>query len=317
MTSRERLRALWWHADQSGHWERLATLEQLGRSSDRRRRWSALDEASVWAPSWAWDVSRVLADGTRPGRNQEVARIAAWEAHHLISNGGELALIGLWLRAAGEPPPDPVPPTDPSALRLGQAARLLVMLGPGRRARAQRAPAPGGRAPRARSAAGPSCAATSTPWTSRRPDARRAVRAAVGAMQPKALLSRRAWNALRARLPRLPEPEVVGRRRAAQAREPRRGRRRPRRRARAAAAAGACAPSPAPRGRRRPAEGQPAAPGRPPSPRPRRPAPPARAPPPRAAAAAGAAARAAAAAATARGRGAGRVRRAGRRPPGS
>src|SRR5690606_29028789 len=42
------------------------------------------------------------------------------------------------------------------------------------------------------------------------PDARRALRAAVGAMQPKALLSRRAWNALRARFPRLPEPEVVG-----------------------------------------------------------------------------------------------------------
>ncbi|HSJ73349.1 MAG TPA: DEAD/DEAH box helicase family protein, partial [Miltoncostaeaceae bacterium] len=85
MTSRERLRALWGHADQSGRWERLATLEQLGRSGDRRRRWSALDEASSWAPSWAWDVSRALADNARPGRNQEVARIAAWEAHHLIS----------------------------------------------------------------------------------------------------------------------------------------------------------------------------------------------------------------------------------------
>ena len=131
MTSRERLRALWWHADQSDRWERLATLEQLGRSSDRRRRWSALDEASVWAPSWAWDVSRILADSTRPGRNQEAARIAAWEAHHLISNGGDLALIGLWLRAAGEPPPDPAPPPEPSPLRLGQAARLLVILGPG------------------------------------------------------------------------------------------------------------------------------------------------------------------------------------------
>jgi superfamily II DNA or RNA helicase len=131
MTSRERLRALWWHADQAGTWDRLATLEQLGRSSDRRRRWSALDEASSWAPSWAWDVSRLLADGTRPGRNQEAARIAAWEAHHLISNGGELALIGQWLRAAGEPPPDPVPPPEDAPLRLGQAARLLVVLGPG------------------------------------------------------------------------------------------------------------------------------------------------------------------------------------------
>lgn len=209
MTSRERLRALWWHADQSGHWERLATLEQLGRSSDRRRRWSALDEASVWAPSWAWDVSRVLADGTRPGRNQEVARIAAWEAHHLISNGGDLALIGQWLRAAGEPPPDPVPPADPSALRLGQAARLLVVLGPGDvPVRSEHLRLAG----RAAGAVGG--------WAQLRgyldaldlssPDARRAVRAAVGAMQPKALLSRRAWNALRTRLPRLPEAEVAG-----------------------------------------------------------------------------------------------------------
>ncbi len=209
MTSRERLRALWWHADQTDRWERLATLEQLGRSSDRRRRWSALDEASVWAPSWAWDVSRVLADGTRPGRNQEVARIAAWEAHHLISNGGELALIGLWLRAAGEPPPDPVPPADASVLRLGQAARLLVVLGPGDvPARSEHLRLAG----RAAGAVGG--------WAPLRgyldaldlssPDARRALRAAVGAVQPKALLSRRAWNALRSRLPRLPEPEVVG-----------------------------------------------------------------------------------------------------------
>jgi superfamily II DNA or RNA helicase len=209
MTSRERLRALWWHADQTDRWERLATLEQLGRSSDRRRRWSALDEASVWAPSWAWDVSRVLADGTRPGRNQEVARIAAWEAHHLISNGGELALIGLWLRAAGEPPPDPVAPEDPSVLRLGQAARLLVVLGPGDvPARSEHLRLAG----RAAGAVGG--------WAQLRgyldtldlssPDARRALRAAVGAVQPKALLSRRAWNALRTRLPRLPEPELVG-----------------------------------------------------------------------------------------------------------
>ncbi|MGE0025782.1 MAG: DEAD/DEAH box helicase [Thermoleophilia bacterium] len=209
MTSRERLRALWWHADHSGKWDRLATLEQLGRSSDRRRRWSALDESSEWAPSWAWDVSRVLADGTRPGRNQEAARIAAWEAHHLIENGGEIPLIALWLRAAGEPPPDPAPPPDPSPLRLGQAARLLVILGPGDvparsehlRLAARAAGALGG-------------------WAQLRgfldgldlttPDARRAVRAAVGAMQPKALMSRRAWNALRSRLPRLPEAEAVG-----------------------------------------------------------------------------------------------------------
>lgn len=252
MTSRERLRALWWHADQADRWDRLATLEQLGRSSDRRRRWSALDEASVWAPSWAWDVSRVLADSTRPGRNQEAARIAAWEAHHLIENGGELALIALWLRAAGEPPPEPVPPDDPGALRLGQAARLLVVLGPGDvpvrpehlRLAGRAAGALGG-------------------WAELRgfldaldlgsPDARRAVRAAVGAMQPKALLSRRAWNALRSRLPRLPEAEVVGvgepRRRpsgdegdAAPSARPRRRRRRRLRTGGEAAAAVAAAP---------------------------------------------------------------------------
>jgi superfamily II DNA or RNA helicase len=235
MTSRERLRALWWHADQSGRWERLATLEQLGRSGDRRRRWSALDEASSWAPSWAWDVSRGLADNARPGRNQEVARIAAWEAHHLISNGGDLALIGLWLRAAGEPPPDPAPPDDESALRLGQAARLLVMLGPGDvPARSEHLRLAG----RAAAAAGG--------WAKLRghldaldlssPDARRALRAAVGAMQPKALLSRRAYNALRARFPRLPEPEVVGvgeqRRRAGEEGAPGARRRRRRRRLR-------------------------------------------------------------------------------------
>ncbi len=209
MTARERLRALWWHADQADTWDRLATLEQLGRSSDRRRRWSALDEASVWAPGWAWDVSRVLADGTRPGRNQEAARIAAWEAHHLISNGGELALIGVWLRAAGEPPPEPVAPPEDAPLRLGQAARLLVVLGPGDvPARSEHLRLAG----RAAGAVGG--------WAELRgyldaldmtsPDARRAIRAAVGAVQPKALLSRRAWNALRSRLPRLPEPEAVG-----------------------------------------------------------------------------------------------------------
>jgi superfamily II DNA or RNA helicase len=273
MTSRERLRALWWHADQSGRWERLATLEQLGRSGDRRRRWSALDEASSWAPSWAWDVSRALADNARPGRNQEVARIAAWEAHHLISNGGELALIGIWLRAAGQSPPDPVPPEDEGALRLGQAARLLVMLGPGDvPARSEHLRLAG----RAAAAAGG--------WAQLRghldaldlasPDARRALRAAVGAMQPKALLSRRAYNALRARFPRLPEPEVVGvgepRKRAASGEEgapaPRRRRRRRRLRA-VPGPEGAPAPGgegqPQPQRREERREGEPAAEGAP------------------------------------------------------
>lgn len=209
MTQRERLRAIWWHADVADRWDRLATLEQLGRSTDRRRRWTALQEASPWAPAWAWDVSRSLADTERPGRNQEAARIAAWEANHLISNGGEPNLIGQWLRAAGESAPPPVTPNGSTSLRLGQAARLAVMLGdddvPVRSEYLRLA----GRA--ASSAGG---------WAALRgyldaldlttPDARRALRAAVGAMHPKSLQSRRAWNALRVRLPRLPSAEEVG-----------------------------------------------------------------------------------------------------------
>jgi len=209
MTQRERLRALWWHADAAGRWDRLATLEQLGRSGDRRRRWSALQEASTWAAAWAWDVSRTLAEGARPARTQEAARLAAWEANHLISNGGEVALVAQWLRAAGEPAPPPEPPEDGGPLRLGQAARLMVMLGPDDVPVRSDYLRLAGRA-----------AASAGGWAELRgfldtidlttPDGRRALRAAVGAMHPKALQSARAWNALRARLPRLPEPEAVG-----------------------------------------------------------------------------------------------------------
>ncbi len=208
MTSRERLRALWWHGDQAGKWERLASLEQLARSGERRRRWSALDEASPWAPGWAWDVSRSLAE-LRPGRNQELHRIAAWEARHIIGNGGELALIATWLRAAGEPPPAPQEPADPPTLRLGQAARLLLMLGPGdvpsrpeyMRMCARGAAACGGWA-------GMRWYLDSIDWSA--PDAVRSLRAAVGATAQRALSSAKAWNAQRARSPRLPEASVVG-----------------------------------------------------------------------------------------------------------
>ena len=251
MSSRERLRALWWHASSSGRWDRLATLEQLGRSGDRRRRWAALEEASEWAPSWAWEVSRGLADTNRPGRNQEVARIAAWEANHLIENGGEIALIGTWLRAAGQPPPEPAP-IEGTPLRLGQAARLLLMLGPGDVPVRSEYLRLAGRA-----------AASAGGWAQLRgaldaidftaPDARRALRAAVGAMQPKALQSRRAWNSLRARFPRLPPPEAIGvgepRGRKAQAASgeegaaPGRPRRRRRRRLRSGEADGAGPPA--------------------------------------------------------------------------
>ncbi len=211
MTARERLRALWYHADHAGKWDRITALEQLGRSGDRRRRWSALDEASAWAPAWAWDVSRGLAEAHRPGRNQEAARIAAWEARHLISAGGEINLIAGWLRAAGGPPPDPIAPDEQTAaaLRLGQIARLTVVLGPGD---VPTRPEHVRLAARAAAAAGG--------WAHLRglldsldfttPDARRALRAAVGATQPKALLSRRGWNALRTRFPRLPSAEDIG-----------------------------------------------------------------------------------------------------------
>jgi len=250
MSGRERLRALWWHADQAGRWDRLAALEQLGRSSDRRRRWAALDEASSWAPAWAWDVSRSLADGNRPGRNQELGRIAAWEARHLIANGGELALIANWMRAAGEPPPEPAPPDGQPPLRLGQAARLILMLGPGD---VPARPEHLRMTSRAAAAAGG--------WAKLRgfldtldfgtADARRALRAAVGALQPKALGGRRAWNALRSRAPRLPDAVAAG------VGEPQggggedgapspRSRRRRRRRLRATmAATGAASPQPA------------------------------------------------------------------------
>ncbi len=208
MSSRERLRALWWHGDQAGKWDRLASLEQLARSGERRRRWSALDEASSWAPGWAWDVSRSLAE-LRPGRNQELHRIASWEARHIISNRGELALIASWLRGAGEPPPAPVPAATPPTLRLGQAARLVLMLGHGDvparpeylRMCARAAAACGGWA-------GMRAFLDAIDWST--PDAVRSLRAAVGATAQRALSSPRAWNAQRAKSPRLPEPSVVG-----------------------------------------------------------------------------------------------------------
>ena len=228
MTARERLRALWSHVDQAGKWARVAALEQMSRSGDRRR-WNALSEASSWAPAWAWEVSRPLADGNRPGRNQEMARIAAWEANHLISHGGELALIGLWMRAAGAEPPEPEPPGDEVPLRLGQAARLLVSLGPGdipTRSEHLRLAA------RAAGACGGWAALRgfldSIDFTT--PDARRSLRAAIGALHPRALHSTRAWAALRKRHPRLPAAEVVGvgeskgRRRGSEARRRRRRR---------------------------------------------------------------------------------------------
>lgn len=208
MTTRERLRSLWWHVDKAGKWDRIAALDQLARSSERRRRWSALDEASSWAPAWAWDVSRSLAD-LRPGRNQELHRIAAWEARHIIGNGGEPALIAMWLRAAGGSAPEPEASPEPPKLRLGQAARLVLMLGPGdvpSRAEHLRMCARGAAA--CGGWAGLRAYLDSIDWST--PDAIRSLRAAVGAMAQRALSGTKAWNAQRARSPRLPDASVVG-----------------------------------------------------------------------------------------------------------
>ena len=208
MSNRERLRAIWWHAAQTGKWERLPQLEQLGRSSDRRKRWSTLEEASSWAPAWAWDVSRGLADTGRPGRNHELHRIASWEARHIITNGGELGLIGIWLRAAGGAAPDPVPPKESGALRLAQAARLVLTLGP------DDLPARGEHVRRVVQAV-VRCggwaellgAINATDFSTA--DGRRAIRTAVSAFAPKSLAGRRQWTALQQKLPRLPSWEVL------------------------------------------------------------------------------------------------------------
>jgi len=210
MTARERIRALWFHADQDGKWDNVASLEQQGRSAERRRRWSALDSASAWAPSWAWEVSRGLADVSRPGRNQELHRIAKWESQHLIENGGDVGLIGLWLRAVGAPAPDPIaPPEGELPLKPGVAGRLVLALGPGDvpqksediRIASRAAGACGGWA----ALRG---ALDAIDWTT--PDGRRALRAAVGTRNARALQNRRAWNQLRPKCPRLPPAEDVG-----------------------------------------------------------------------------------------------------------
>lgn len=210
MTARERIRALWFHADQSGRWENVASLEQQGRSAERRRRWSALDSASPWAPAWAWEVSRGLADASRPGRNQEIHRIARWESQHLIENGGEVGLIGLWLRAVGAPAPEAVPPpADGSPLKAGQAGRVVLALGAGD------VPVKSEDIRVASRAAG-TCggwgalrgALDAIDWTEAEP--RRALRAAVGTRNSRALHSARAWNQLRPKAPRLPAAEDLG-----------------------------------------------------------------------------------------------------------
>ncbi len=210
MTARERIRALWFHADHAGKWDNVASLEQQGRSAERRRRWSALDSSSSWAPSWAWEVSRGLADASRPGRHQELHRITKWEAQHLIENGGDLGLIGLWLRAVGAPAPEPIaPPEGETPLKPSVAGRLLLALGPGD------APQRSEDIRIASRAAG-TCggwaamrgALDAIDWSTT--DGRRALRAAVGTRNARALQNKRAWNQLRPKYPRLPAAEDLG-----------------------------------------------------------------------------------------------------------
>ena len=67
MTSRERLRALWWHGDQAGKWDRLASLEQLR------------DPASAAAAGRRWTRprrGRLDGRGTCRGRLPIFARVA-------------------------------------------------------------------------------------------------------------------------------------------------------------------------------------------------------------------------------------------------
>ena len=155
-------------------------------------------------------MSRGLADASRPGRNQEIHRIAKWESQHLIENGGDIGLIGLWLRAVGAPAPDPVPPpAEGSPLKVGQAGRVVLALGPGDvplrsediRVASRAAGTCGGWA----ALRG---ALDAIDWTES--EARRALRAAVGSRNSRALHSARVWNQLRPKAPRLPEAAEVG-----------------------------------------------------------------------------------------------------------
>ncbi|MBI2684039.1 MAG: hypothetical protein HYX33_01400 [Actinobacteria bacterium] len=153
-------------------------------------------------------MSRGLADTGRPGRNHELHRIASWEARHIIVNGGELGLIGLWLRAAGSPPPTPIPPDGPNPLRVVQAARLVLMLGPddlpGRGEHLRRVVQAVARCGGWGEFLGAIAAADFAS-----PDGRRALRSAVTALYPKALTSRRTWASLRQKAPRLPDWDVL------------------------------------------------------------------------------------------------------------
>ena len=70
------------------------------------------------------------------------------------------------------------------------------------------------------------------------PDARRSLRAAIGALHPRALHSKRAWDSLRKRFPRLPDADEVG---VGESKKSSNGRRRRRRRLRTEEAQGPAA----------------------------------------------------------------------------
>lgn len=106
--------------------------------------------------------------------------------------------------------PDPVPPpAEGSPLKVGQAGRVVLALGPGDvplrsediRVASRAAGTCGGWA----ALRG---ALDAIDWTE--PEARRALRAAVGSRNSRALHSARVWNQLRPKAPRLPEAAEVG-----------------------------------------------------------------------------------------------------------
>jgi len=209
MSPEERTRALWWHADQADAWRHVEQVESRARTSSGKSLWAALENAAGWAPAWAWDVSRPLADPNRPGFSADERRLAGFHSRLMQTAGSELGLLGIWLRAIAAPPPNPAAPPANVPLRIGQAARLAIMLGPDDIPRKPEYLRLLARA-----------AAVCGGWAGLRgfldgvhfdtPETLRSLRAAVGAMQPTALASPDAWEELRLAAPRLPTAAAAG-----------------------------------------------------------------------------------------------------------
>lgn len=208
MGPHERTRALWWHADQTDSWRHVEQVESRAKNQGKSL-WAALENAANWAPAWAWDVSRPLADPDRPGYSADERRLASFHSRLMQTAGSEVGLLGTWLRAIAAPPPAATRPEGEVPLRIGQAARLAIMLGPDDVPRKPEYLRLLARA-----------AAVCGGWAGLRgfldavtfdtPETLRSLRAAVGAMQPDALASPANWEALRALAPRLPEAAAAG-----------------------------------------------------------------------------------------------------------